>query len=87
VYFKELEHSTDRQTIKSVKGITKQLDTTYTIKGVFIDKHGERSAFEELLSTSLSQIDCLYVTNLDDEFDIKLLTELARVDKFRVIRV
>lgn len=81
IYHRSKKYETNEDSITYVKNLIKQLKQHYVIRGVFVDSYNDRSEFYNLINGSLGSIDVVFINNsLIDEFDRKLLDELARAE-------
>jgi hypothetical protein len=85
IYYQQEENECIEKTIKNINSIIKKLEFQNKIKGVFIDRFGERLEFGELINSPISQIDYIFLNKpLEDDFDNQLLNELARTENFKL---
>jgi hypothetical protein len=85
IYYQQGENECSEKAIKYINSLIEKLEPLHKIKGVFIDRFGERSEFVELINSPLSQFDYIFINNpIEDEFDNRLLNELARTENFKL---
>ncbi len=71
--------------VNRINELIQVLEEQYTIKGVFIDRQDESNALMKLLSSSLSEIECIYINKpLENEFDRELVHQLTRTENFKI---
>ncbi|WP_026691884.1 hypothetical protein [Peribacillus kribbensis] len=86
IYYKLDDNESTKQAVPRVNALIEQLQTPHVIRGVYIDLPGSSNELMELLNSSLTEIDIIYVNKeIEDEFDITLISELSRRDHFEVI--
>lgn len=86
IYYKKEQDESIEKTIERVKKLIKQLEVHHTIKGVYLDSTEDRTEFNEMLNSNLSEVDYMYISsNIDDEFDNHLISELSRTEQFEVL--
>jgi len=72
------------EVIEEIKNAISTINKNVT--GVYIDSYNHIEEFSNLINQDLSEIEILYLNrNLEDEFDMKLINELARTSQFNII--
>lgn len=85
IYYKMDFYEGTEQAVSRVSEWIEELQTHYTVKGVFIDLSDSSTELMELLNSQLSDIDIMYVNKeINDEFDSTLISELSRREHFEV---
>jgi pantothenate kinase len=85
IYYQTKETEKTEEAIEFINNLIQQLETNYVIKGVFIDNLNERNEFYELLNSPLNEIDIIFLEKpLEDEFDKKLLFEVAKMENIHI---
>ncbi|MBB5323455.1 DUF1009 family protein [Anoxybacillus tepidamans] len=85
IYYQMKENQKIEEVIAFINDFIRQLETDHVIKGVFIDQHAERSEFYELLHSASSKMDIIVLEKpLEDEFDEKLLLEVAKIENIQI---
>ena len=85
IYYQSKKNENIDQIIEIINMKIKALEPSHVIKGVFIDGFEERKELNELLNVHLVSIDLLIVNKaVKDEFDRKLIIELARTEGFKI---
>jgi len=85
IYYQQKESESIEEAISYINYLIKFMELHHDIKGVFVDSFGSRSEFYDFLNTSLNNVDIIVLEeSLNDEFDDKLLTEVARAENIRI---
>ncbi|MCZ0754538.1 hypothetical protein [Anoxybacillus sp. J5B_2022] len=85
IYYQMKVNQKIEEVIAFINDFIRQLETDNVIKGVFIDQYAERSEFYELLHSSSNKIDIIFLEKpLEDEFDEKLLLEIAKIENIQI---
>ncbi|WP_404354874.1 hypothetical protein LG291_14560 [Cytobacillus firmus] len=85
IYYKMNFYEGTEQAVSRVSKWIKELQTLYTVKGVFIDLSDSSTELMELLNSRLSDIDIMFINkDINDEFDSILISELSRREHFEV---
>lgn len=85
IYYHQQEDETVDNSIERINKIILYLETSHSIKGVFLDSYNDRNQLNELLNSPLKEIDILF-TNLlfNDDFDSQLINQLSALENFIV---
>ncbi len=85
IYYQKSEQETSEDAVNRINELIQVLEEQHKIKGVFIDRQVESNALMELLSSSLSEIECIYINKpFENEFDSELVHQLARTENFKI---
>ncbi|KMY44030.1 hypothetical protein AC622_07005 [Bacillus sp. FJAT-27916] len=85
IYYQKYEEQDTEQAVFKVNKLIKRLETLHVIKGVFLDNYNESSELLELLNSSLSDLDYLFLNKpLENEFDSQLFDQLSKTEKFEI---
>lgn len=85
IYYQKCEQETSVDAVNRINEFIQVLEDQHTIKGVFIDRQGESNALMELLSSPLSEIECIYINKpFENEFDSELVYQLVRTENFKI---
>ncbi|WP_421085621.1 hypothetical protein ACN5XJ_26585 (plasmid) [Priestia sp. MF3] len=85
IYYQSEKNENIDQIVEIINMRIKSLEPSHVIKGVFIDSFEERKELTELFNIHLINIDLLIVNKpVKDEFDRKLIIELARTEGFKI---
>lgn len=85
IYYKLQKNEDIEHSIQKINQLIEKLNPKHRILGVFIEANKENKKFMELINSPLSDLNFLYMNSLpDDEFDYKLLKELARAEQFEI---
>ncbi|GGC97666.1 hypothetical protein GCM10007216_30560 [Thalassobacillus devorans] len=85
IYYRLTKSEDTGQVIQFINEEIHKFDDQHLIKGVFVDDHKDRTQLNELVNQPLHEIDKLFINEeIDDEFDWKLLNELAKTEGFTI---
>lgn len=86
IYYKLDQNESTEQAVPRVNELIEKLQTLHTVRGVFMDLSDSSNELMELLNLPLSEIDYIYLNKeIEDDFDMTLLSELSRTDHFQVL--
>ena len=72
------------QAVPRVNELIAKLETHLAIKGVFMDSFDSSNELMEMLNLPLSEIDYIYMKEIEDEFDNELINHLSRTEHFEI---
>ncbi|WP_088034863.1 hypothetical protein [Evansella clarkii] len=85
IYYRLSKNESTLDAVSNVNSVTEKLNLHYTIKGVFMDDHHSNEQLTELFDKKLISIKYLFINKpIEDEFDYKMLQELAKAESFDV---
>jgi hypothetical protein len=83
-YCADINESTD-QAISNISSMVNKIERNHVLLGVFIDSFGKSTELMEFTTSSLEEIDILYLNKpIDNEFDSELILQLGRADHFKI---
>ncbi len=84
IYYKMSHLQKTEEVIEEIKKNIEKIDKN--ILNVHIDHYNESENFNILTGYDLNSVDYLYInTNLEDDFEIQLINELARAFHFKIV--
>lgn len=84
IYYRTAKEQDAIEVIEEIEKVIKVIKESIT--GVYVDSYNHNDEFSNLINQDLSEIEVLYINRkLEDEFDKKLINELARTFQFNII--
>ncbi|WP_370991351.1 hypothetical protein [Bacillus tropicus] len=86
MYYEQNIDETSEITIQKMNNLLFSLEKhDFTIKGIFIDKHGESEQLDSITNLPLHDIDMIIIGNIINIFNRNLIVQLAKVEGIKLL--
>ncbi|WP_044338711.1 hypothetical protein [Rossellomorea aquimaris] len=86
IYLRQNKKESIEELLESADKYIADLKNQYKIINVFFDNFNDRSNLDNFLNSAPNKFDIIIIDHIiEDEFDLKLIKELSRMEKFQVV--
>jgi hypothetical protein len=86
IYFRQKANEPINDFIKSIENSKSILKKSYEIVAVIADSHNDSSQLYSFINSPPHNIDVIILDSITDDFDQRLISEIARIENFSNVR-